>query len=289
MKKQLFTIIAFVGITVVSNAQNVAIPDANFKAYLVGNSSINTNADTEIQIGEAQAFTGEVNCSNMNITDLTGIEEFTEITNLNCSDNQLTNLDVSSNLMLSYLIVFNNSLTSVNVTQNTALTRFWCMFNDISNLDLSQNSGLVFLQANNNLLTSLNIANGNNTNVIACITNNNSLTCITVDNAAYSTTNWTGNDFNKDAGTSYSESCSGTAGIEQNDLESTFNIFPNPTSRTISIQLESQTNLVILSSEGKTVATLSGASNYNFDASQLENGIYYIQAENGTTQKFIKN
>ena len=32
----------------------VTIPDANFKAYLVGNSAINSNGDTEIQISEAR-------------------------------------------------------------------------------------------------------------------------------------------------------------------------------------------------------------------------------------------
>ena len=33
--------------------QNVNIPDANFKAYLVGESDINTNGDSEIQVSEA--------------------------------------------------------------------------------------------------------------------------------------------------------------------------------------------------------------------------------------------
>ncbi|MCH7534683.1 MAG: hypothetical protein IH948_02875 [Bacteroidetes bacterium] len=42
------------------NAQIVNIPDANFKSYLVGNSSINTNLDSEIQVSEATAFTGTV-------------------------------------------------------------------------------------------------------------------------------------------------------------------------------------------------------------------------------------
>jgi len=289
MKKQLYTIIAFVGITLVSNAQNVTIPDANFKAYLVGNTSINTNADTEIQVSEAQAFSGTINCSNMSISSLNGIEAFTAITNLNCTDNDLSSLNVSSNTALSLLSIFNNNISNLDVSQNSVLTRLWCMFNDITSLDLSQNSGLVFLQANNNELSSLNLANGNNTNMIGCVTNANNLTCIHVDDATYSTTNWTGNDFNKDAGASYSESCAGTIGIEDNELESTFSIFPNPTSRMISIQLESQTNLVILSSEGKTVATLSGASNYNFDAANLENGVYFIQSENGATQKFIKH
>ena len=40
--------------------QNVNIPDANFKAYLVGNTDINTNEDSEIQISEANAFSGGI-------------------------------------------------------------------------------------------------------------------------------------------------------------------------------------------------------------------------------------
>ena len=36
--------------------QNVYIPDANFKAYLVVNFDINTNEDNEIQVSEASAF-----------------------------------------------------------------------------------------------------------------------------------------------------------------------------------------------------------------------------------------
>ena len=59
-----------------SIGQNVTIPDANFKAYLVGNTSINTNMDTEIQVSEANSFSGEISCGSMNISDLTGIEEF---------------------------------------------------------------------------------------------------------------------------------------------------------------------------------------------------------------------
>ena len=58
-------------------AQNVNIPDANFKAALVGNSAINTNMDTEIQTSEATAFTGGMNAGSLAIADLTGIEAFT--------------------------------------------------------------------------------------------------------------------------------------------------------------------------------------------------------------------
>ena len=78
----------------------VYIPDANFKAYLVGNTAINTNGDTEIQVSEATAFNDTIDCQSLNISDLTGIENFTSLTYLNCRYNLLDSLDVSQNTAL---------------------------------------------------------------------------------------------------------------------------------------------------------------------------------------------
>lgn len=66
--------------TALVKAQNVNIPDANFKAALIANANINTNNDTEIQLTEATAYTGSISLYNKNIADLTGIEAFTGIT-----------------------------------------------------------------------------------------------------------------------------------------------------------------------------------------------------------------
>jgi len=52
MKTKFLTLLTVTFIGFVS-AQNVNIPDANFKAYLVGNSEINTNGDSEISVAEA--------------------------------------------------------------------------------------------------------------------------------------------------------------------------------------------------------------------------------------------
>jgi hypothetical protein len=75
MKKiLLLTIIhALIGLCTVASAQNVTIPDANFKAALVGNLAINTNADTEIQVSEAAAYTGAILVGSKSIANLTGI------------------------------------------------------------------------------------------------------------------------------------------------------------------------------------------------------------------------
>src|ERR1035437_3948000 len=97
--KQIFTVVLPVILTFFmvtnANAQNVVIPDANFKAALVADLSINTNGDGEIQVSEAEAFTGQIFVAYRNILDLTGIEAFTAITYLDCSSNSLSSLDVS--------------------------------------------------------------------------------------------------------------------------------------------------------------------------------------------------
>ena len=67
--------------------QNVNIPDANFKAALVGNIAINTNGDNEIQVSEASVFNGTINVYNLNIFSLSGIEAFVSLTVLFCQNN----------------------------------------------------------------------------------------------------------------------------------------------------------------------------------------------------------
>jgi hypothetical protein len=177
--------------------QNVYIPDANFKAYLVGNSFINTNGDTEIQLSEATAFNGEIDCQSMSIVDLTGIEAFAALNWLQCNDNQITSLDVSQNTALTYLQCQSNQLTSLNINQNTALIYLYCHYNQIISLDLSQNPSLIALNCQANQLISLDVRSGNNIIMdlsgwsIFRTNNNPNLSCINVDNTAWSTTNWT--------------------------------------------------------------------------------------------------
>jgi len=123
--------------------QNVNIPDANFKAYLVGSAAINTNGDAEIQESEAATYGSSIVCPSLNIADLTGIEDFTDLILLYCNSNNLITLDLSNNTALVFLKCENNQLTT---------------------LDLSNNIALASLDCGNNQLTSLNVRNGNNIN-----------------------------------------------------------------------------------------------------------------------------
>ncbi len=156
----------------------VNIPDANFKAYLVGNNSINTNMDSEIQVSEAAAFSGAINCYGDNISDLTGIEAFTALTELDCDDNNLTVLDVSQNTALTKLSCSENNISNLDVSQNTALEILWCSDNNLTVLDLSQQTALTNLDFEKNDLTTIDISQ--NTALINLSFGRNNLTDLDV-------------------------------------------------------------------------------------------------------------
>ena len=163
-----------------------------------------------------------LNCSDNQLTNL-DVSQNTALTDLRCYINQITSLDVSQNMVLTNLSVSDNQLTSLDVSGNTALTGLGCAENQLTSLDLSQNIALVglicgqplgsggnlltsldvsnntaltYLWCNNNLLTSLDVRNGNNTLLDTSFwcTGNPNLTCIDVDDPAWSTTNWTSID-----------------------------------------------------------------------------------------------
>ena len=122
----------------------------------------------------------------------------------------------------------------------------------------------------------------------AAVHNNNNLTCIKVDDETYSTTNWTSNDFNKDAGASYSESCAGTAGlidIDQNEIR----VYPNPANDVLNISLSNVDSITISDINGKQILTLDSNTFHQINTSNLQSGIYFITTTNGATTRFIKN
>tara|TARA_B110000240_G_C13309021_1_gene371898 strand:+ start:33 stop:728 length:696 start_codon:yes stop_codon:yes gene_type:complete len=174
------------------------IPDANFEQHLIdlgydnhlnGNvytSSIDTITYLKLQPTYNDTIVNELS----KISDLTGIENFSALTELYCSNSNLTELYLSRNTALTNLECFNNKLTIIDIRNNTALTYLYCFGNQITSLDVSGATSLERLLCDNNQLVSLDLRNGNNINMLATW-NNPNLSCINVDNSAWSTTNWT--------------------------------------------------------------------------------------------------
>lgn len=82
----------------------------------------------------------------------------TTLIRLDCTDIQLSFLDVSKNKALKSLHCGNNELTSIDVSHNLALEDFTCYSNRLTRLDVSKNLALIMFSCENNQLVSLNIS-----------------------------------------------------------------------------------------------------------------------------------
>ena len=147
-------------------------PDEAFRKYLkqfdkIGNDNklipAERNAVTEIKV--SGGYNGE------KITNLKGIEFFPNLSYLDCSENNLSSLDVSDNTNLVMLLCYQNKLNSLDVTQNLALITLNCNHNNLTSLDVSQNTALTNLKCYNNNLTSLNVSKNDNLETLYCYDN----------------------------------------------------------------------------------------------------------------------
>lgn len=138
----------------------VYIPDVNFKAYLIGK-GYDTDGDGEISIEEAEAIE-YIYISHLQISDLSGIECFPNLTDLTCIYCQLTSLDVSANTALESLSCSGNQLKDLDLSHNTYLTQLDCSSNQLTDLDVSHNSYLTQLYCGSNQLTTLDLSHNPN-------------------------------------------------------------------------------------------------------------------------------
>ncbi|RXR21598.1 DUF7619 domain-containing protein [Flavobacterium stagni] len=223
MKSKIFFILlAFSGL---SYAQIINFPDANFKAKLLAansntniasnNTQVNSNLSTlnpngyckidvnddgEIQITEALNIQF-LNIYYSNITNLSGIEYFSNLKVLTCNNNPITNhnltslqnlikLEISSNQAsslnlsglsnLKYLSCVNSSLTNINLTGCISLEKLYCYNNQLTSLNVSNCINLKEIDCDNNQISSLDLSNLSNLNLLR--SNSNLLTSINLDN-----------------------------------------------------------------------------------------------------------
>jgi Leucine-rich repeat (LRR) protein len=301
------------------------VPDNNFENHLETHDAIGNVVplgDTT-SMGNGIANDDYVTTSRINtvtylympslgITDLTGIEDFIAIKNLQipsnqlttldvsqntalelfyCSVNQLTSLDVSANTALIYLNCSSNQLTTLDVSTNLALQDLSCSVNQIATLDVSLNTNLNRLIVTNGQLTSLNVKNGNNTNFTAFnATTNPNLTCIEVDDAAWSTINWT----NKDANSTYVNNQTECATLTTEEFEHVdFIMYPNPVKSNLIITLKTPAIHSLISVNGQVIMKGELQKGENIlNTSNLTKGLYFLQIETAqgiSTKKIIKD
>lgn len=168
--KLLFVItVLFISIGL-GRAQVTPIPDPAFETALISlgldtapvNGFVNTaSIDTVSNLAVGHSF----------ISDLSGIEGFISLIELDCAGNALDSLDLSQNTLLVELDCRENQIEQLIITQSPDLLELDCSDNELNSLDVSQNTILRYLNCYSNNLTTLDIDNLAALNTLNCYLN----------------------------------------------------------------------------------------------------------------------
>ncbi|MBQ9555883.1 MAG: leucine-rich repeat domain-containing protein [Muribaculaceae bacterium] len=183
MKKLIFMLVAVLAASLAARADvtinSTNFPDANFRSYLL--SEYPSGTITTAQLNARTTL--EVN--NKSISNMKGVEYFTELTRLSCYSNNLTTIDVSKNTKLLYLNVYRNQLTSITGLDNcTVLEQLYLHYNKLTTLVVNdhsalrtlwvhENPNLVTVNCYRNALTNFNVSNCTSLNRLRCFNNPN--------------------------------------------------------------------------------------------------------------------
>jgi len=148
-------------------SQTTLIPDTNFEQALI-NLSIDSDGTLNGQVFTADiANVQMLDVSMQNIIDLTGIEGFTDLEELDCSFNQINIFNISNNIKLFRLNCEQNNISDLDVSNNTLLEYLDCgnpefdvaPRNSFRTLDLTNNPRLISVNTGYNVdLTDLDVS-----------------------------------------------------------------------------------------------------------------------------------
>ena len=184
MKRMIFLVLVLcsmlVGMSLSVNAAtdsngNIIFPDQNLKAALIP-LGIDTSNDGEISVGEAR-LVSSLNLARKNVTDLSGIEYFENLNNLNLGYNSnLSNISILGKLTnLTTLYLNNNNISDISsLDKLTNLRALHLNNNRISNISslgkLTNLTNLILYYNNISDISSLNTLTNLTT---LCLDNNN--------------------------------------------------------------------------------------------------------------------
>ena len=138
--------------------QEILINETNFPDE-VFRELIKSQFDTDgnERLSREEADVRIMHLSSMGIGDLKGIECFTNLVDLLCPYNQLTELDLSKNMNVRSLVCRNNQLVKLKIN-GSSMESLVCSDNQLTELDLSGCERLQLLRCSNNALTELDLS-----------------------------------------------------------------------------------------------------------------------------------
>jgi hypothetical protein len=181
MMKKLLRVVLF-GLILLSKPalcqDTLYVPDANFRAALLeakNQSGVSYNITAyqtrQVIVPDPDVVT-YLNLNRRNISDVTGLEGFTKLEILYCSNNSLTELDVSKNYLLYNLRCSENNLRQLDLSANDSLEILFCNQNQLQSINVTQNAKLKWLVAYSNNLSWIDISQNANLKYFYCYKNN---------------------------------------------------------------------------------------------------------------------
>lgn len=283
---------------------------------------IDTNHNNEIETQEA-AMLAKLNISFSNLTNLSDINNFTNLEWIDCGFNNLTSVNISQLTLLKYFACYNNQLSSLNINNQVQLEALLAWNNQLTSLDFSNNSALQRAYVGNNLFTNLNFGNNPNFFDLGC-KNNPNLTTINIRNGATQlfppntlynecwsncpNLSYICADANEISSLqSFLSTCGNSASITVDSLcplgneEFSVNslvLYPNPVADILTIDLTNETTrfeqITIVDSVGKTIVTkkITPFTTNEIEVTSLQSGFYFVILNNNEVfkkMKLIKN
>lgn len=313
--------------------QIINIPDPNFKAILLeadyDNSiagtgllsnllliKIDQNDDGEIEVSEVQNISYLL-IPTSNISDLTGIEYFSNLRYFFCFQNNLTTLDNITELTQIERIFCNqNQITSLNLSNFSQLRTLGCWNNQITSLDFSNNPALEIVYCENNLISTLDFTANPLFNDLGC-KNSPNLTTLKINNGAEQLFGaqtlynqcWTNcpnltticaDDNEISALQSYLIGCGITQpititrdcslGVIDEYGKDDVIVFPNPSTGIFTINTKKEAVFEVYNLLGKIILKQDVFSNLDtiIDLSNYNNGIYFLKIMGDITCETVK-
>ena len=309
----------------------IIFPDPNLKArLLMGDACINladndyilvdANNDTIIDTNEALQI-GRVNLAQGNITDLAGMEKFTNLKELSALFNNisscnlvmpnlkglgiggspfLTNVNLSNLPSLECIAVISSSVNTLDISNNPLLTRARFENTLINTIDFGSNPNLSWLTCSNNPnLTSINIKNNssldysNSFMLQDCWVNCPNLTNICADaNEIPALQNFLLGCGVSTSGININSACALATTTFDNQAIS---VSPNPTKSIVTITfkdfLSEKASYEVYNVLGQKVIAKDvsiGINNFDINLENYANGLYLLQITIGD-KKFNKS
>src|SRR3712207_3641507 len=151
--------------------------NANGAVSVIGAEEISGDKYNKVYSVEAEdgsiTIIGDVtklDCSNNQLTEL-NVSQNELLKTINCYNNQIEQLDLSNNKNLTFLNCGYNRLSELKLENLTKLSSLDCASNQLTHLDLSQNAELLILACSHNQLTSLDLSHNTKLNHIDCLVN----------------------------------------------------------------------------------------------------------------------